>query len=119
MVQASNSREWLVISVNSPASIATVHTSWVVDWYYKMHSPGVSKTIDIISLQTACTGLYSTTKASQMGEFSSQFKITLFILPPKCLVSLATPCNYGGQARPLARTIFVWDDSGISLSNNC
>lgn len=105
MVQASNSREWLVTSLNSPASIATVHISWLVDWYSNMHSPWVSKTIDIISLQTACTGLYRTTKASQVGEFSSQFKITLFFLPPKCLVSLAAPSNYGSQPRPLARTI--------------
>lgn len=105
--------------MNSPASIATVHTSWLGDWYCKMHSPGVSKTIDIISLQTACTGLYRTTKANHVEELSSQFKITLFILPPKCLVSLAPPCNYGSQPRPLARTIFVWNDSGTSLFNNC
>ena len=45
--------------INSVASFAPAHTIWLIGWQYKMHGPEESKTIDIISMQTACTEHYS------------------------------------------------------------
>lgn len=47
------SRESLFMSINIGASFAPVPTSWLASFYCNMYGPGLSKTINIISVRTA------------------------------------------------------------------